>query len=92
MTQQLIYLTFKQVSIVDLKHLFEKERETEGVGAGERNLNAYGGSVFYYPGFVTTGCDWGSHSAAHNWPSIVLVWPVEAVIINNHLFLTDLPS
>jgi hypothetical protein len=27
------------------------------------------------PGCITTGCDWESHRLAHNWPSVVRVWP-----------------
>ena len=27
------------------------------------------------PGCITTGRDWESHRAAHNWPSVVRVWP-----------------
>jgi hypothetical protein len=47
-----------------------------------------------FPGCITTGRDWESHRAAHNWPSVVevRVWPGLAVIANKNLFLTDLPS
>ncbi|CAB1347832.1 unnamed protein product, partial [Coregonus sp. 'balchen'] len=44
------------------------------------------------PGCITTGRDWESHRAAHNFPSVVRVWLVWAVIVNKNLFLTDLPS
>jgi hypothetical protein len=44
------------------------------------------------PGCITSGRDCESHRAAHNWPSIVQVWPGWAVIINKNVFLTDLPS
>ena len=26
------------------------------------------------PGCITTGCDWESHRAVHNWPSVIRVW------------------
>ena len=42
------------------------------------------------PGCMTTGRDWESHKAAHNWPSVFRVWPGKAVIVNNNLFLTHL--
>ena len=46
------------------------------------------------PGCITTGWDWESRSAAHNWPSVVRVrvWSGLAVIVNKNLFLTGLPS
>ena len=28
------------------------------------------------PGCITPGYDWVSHRAAHNWPSVIQVWPV----------------
>ena len=27
------------------------------------------------PGCITSGRDWESHRATHNWPSIIQVWP-----------------
>ena len=48
-----------------------------------------------FPGCITTGRDWESHRAVHNWPSIVRVrvWPRKAVIVNRNVFLLiDLPS
>ena len=44
------------------------------------------------PSCITTGPDWESHWAAHNSPSVVRDCPGGAVIVNNNLFLTDLPS
>ena len=28
------------------------------------------------PGCITSGCDWESHRAVHNWPSVIRVLPV----------------
>ena len=55
-----------------------------------RGVTTDPGSV---PGCITIGRDLESHSAAHNWPSIVRVWvwPGQAVIVNKNLSLTDLP-
>ena len=37
------------------------------------------------PGCITTGHEWESHRAVHNWPSVVRVWPGSAVIVNKNL-------
>jgi hypothetical protein len=37
-----------------------------------RGITIDSGSI---PGCITTGCVWESHREAHNWPSIVRVWP-----------------
>jgi hypothetical protein len=43
------------------------------------DMNTYGATVKgtadpgLIPGCITTGCDWESHRAAHNWPSGVRV-------------------
>jgi hypothetical protein len=39
------------------------------------------------PGCITSGRDWESHRAAHNWPSVI-----QAVVVNKNLLLTGLPS
>jgi hypothetical protein len=36
--------------------------------------------------------DWESNRAEHNWPSVIRVWPLLAVIVNKNLFITDLAS
>ena len=41
------------------------------------------------PGCITTGCDWESHRPAHNWPSVVWIWPVKAINVNKNLLLTS---
>ena len=44
------------------------------------------------PGCTSPGRDWESLRAAHNWPSVFRVRPVQAVNVNKNLFLTDLLS
>jgi hypothetical protein len=44
------------------------------------------------PGCITSGSDWESYRAAHIWPSVVRIWPEQAVNVNKNLFLSDFPS
>ena len=43
------------------------------------------------PGCITAGRDLESRRAAHNWPCVVRIWPEQAIIVNQYLFLTYFP-
>ena len=46
-------------------------QQSNALHLSARGITTDPGSI---PGFITTGRDWESHRAAHNWPSKVRVW------------------
>ncbi|CDQ85404.1 unnamed protein product [Oncorhynchus mykiss] len=38
------------------------------------NVHGIRGYPTSNPGYITSGRDWESHRAAHNWPSVVQIW------------------
>ncbi|CDR06146.1 unnamed protein product [Oncorhynchus mykiss] len=51
---------------------FRVAQRSKTLHLSARGVTTDPGSI---PGCITTGCDRESHRAAHNWPSVVRVWP-----------------